>query len=235
MALLKWQHYSPSFISRRYNRLAVIYPVFELIFWLPPGIRKKAVNALKLNPEDNVIEIGCGTGRNLDMLSKAVAPGGKVYGIDVSENMLKKAMELKEKKNLSNVELICTDAGSYEFPGNINEVLFSLSYAVMSERKEIISKLWRKLSPGGRIVIMDAQFPPGILGKIIAPVKPALILFLKATVIGNPYIRPIEELKEITGSVEVEETSMKTYFISAALKAWSTYPLTSSPAYKLTP
>jgi ubiquinone/menaquinone biosynthesis C-methylase UbiE len=219
MSLFKWKYYSPEFVSKRYNKLAVIYPVFELIFGLPRGIRKKAVNALNLETGFTVIEIGCGTGKNLELLSNAVGQTGKVYGIDVSQSMLAKADEQKKKKNLNNVELINADAGSYSFPDKINGVLFSLSYAVMAHRKEVLVKLWEKLIPGGKIVIMDAQYPPGLLGKLMTPFKPALFLFLKATVIGNMDIKIADELKEITGNVNVQEFSFKTYFIATAIKS----------------
>jgi precorrin-6B methylase 2 len=41
--------------------------VFELIFGLPRGIRKKAVNALKLEPGNTAVEIGCGTGSAVEV------------------------------------------------------------------------------------------------------------------------------------------------------------------------
>lgn len=215
----EWKNYSPEFVAGRYNSLAKIYPVFEWIFMLPRGMRHKAVETLRIRKGDNVLEIGCGTGRNLALLSEAVGVNGTVYGIDVSEEMLIRAEMLRERKNLSNLSLACTDASKYTLPEKINSALFSLSYAVMINRMEVLADIWNRLQPGGRVVIMDAQFPPGIAGKIMVPFRPFVTMFLKATVIGNPYIKPVEELHEVTGvKVEVKEMSMKSYFIAVAQK-----------------
>jgi ubiquinone/menaquinone biosynthesis C-methylase UbiE len=217
----EWKNYTPAYVSSRYNYIAPVYPVFEWIFLLPKNIRRKTIDAIGLSKGDCVLEIGCGTGRNLQLLSEAAGPAGKVYAVDVSEGMLRKAMETKEHKKLLNIEIIYSDAALYIPPVKINAVLFSLSYATMIERKKVLKNAWDFLQPGGKIVIMDAQYPTGTMGKIITPVKPLVTLFLKATVLGNPHIQPIKELKEIAGAenVTVKILSMGTYFIAAAKKA----------------
>jgi len=219
MTLIKWKNRSSEFIARRYDILAPIYPIFSLFLMLPRGIRKKAVEALKLKKGDRVLEIGCGTGRNLGLLRTAVGNQGKVYGIDLSERMLQRAQSIIKQNNWTNVELVQGDAEGYTTPEPPNAVLFSLSYCVMPHRIEILSNTWQQLRKGGRIIIMDAQFPNGIMGKIMVPFKPMITLFLKASILGNPYIKPIEELKEVTSiGVVVKEISMKSYFIATAEK-----------------
>ena len=47
-----WIDYDPSFIRQRYNDIASFFPFFELLFLLPPGIRRKAVRRLQLRPGD---------------------------------------------------------------------------------------------------------------------------------------------------------------------------------------
>src|SRR5215813_977290 len=64
-------------VRRRYRWLAPIYPFFELVFLLPRGIRNKAVERLGLTAEDTVLEVGCGTGRNLPHLVAAVGAKGR--------------------------------------------------------------------------------------------------------------------------------------------------------------
>ena len=55
---------------------------------MPPGFRQKAAERLRLQPGDRVLEIGCGTGRNLPPLRAAVGPTGSIYGVDISAGML---------------------------------------------------------------------------------------------------------------------------------------------------
>lgn len=219
---IEWSAYTPDYLSRRYDHIAPVYPLFERIFMLPWDIRRKMTAALKLKPGDNVIEIGCGTGKNLQLLSGAVGDAGSVLGIDISKGMLARATEKKVKRKLHNAELLLTDASGYVPGKKINAALFSLSYATMIHRRQVLKKMWDIIEPGGRIVIMDAQYPPGLAGKLMNPLKPFITLFLRASVLGNPHIKITDELSEITGiEPELTEHSMKTYFIAAAEKPFS--------------
>jgi ubiquinone/menaquinone biosynthesis C-methylase UbiE len=210
-----WKYYSPQFISRRYDSLAKYYILFEWIFMLPRGIRRRAAEALNIQPGDTVLEIGCGTGRNIKLLSKAA---GKVYGIDVSPKMLKLAEKVKKKHGLSNVELVCSDALSFFKDTEYNSILFSLSYAVLPNGKEVLEKSWANLKHGGRIVIMDSKFPSWWEAKIFFPLRQLLTLFLKATVLGNPNVNAEKDLKEVTHrAVNLKNYLLKTYFIASAV------------------
>jgi ubiquinone/menaquinone biosynthesis C-methylase UbiE len=188
---------------------------FEWLFWLPPGIRPRAVARLDLKAGDRVLEIGCGTGRNLAFLSRAVGPNGRVYGIDLSEGMLAKARSACEKGGLTNVTLIQSDASEYELPEPVDGAIFSLSYAVMRDRKQALRYAWRQLKPGGRMVMLDAQVLSGSLGRTTHGL---LSLILRLTVLGNPDLNQVEDLRELTGRVELENLQFGTYFVARAIK-----------------
>ncbi len=105
MQLTEWIDHDPSFIRHRYNRIAGFFPFFELLFLLPRGIRRKAVDHLQLKPGDSVLEIGCRTGRNIPFLREAVGPQGHIFGVDLSEGMFSKARQLCAKRKWENVTL----------------------------------------------------------------------------------------------------------------------------------
>jgi ubiquinone/menaquinone biosynthesis C-methylase UbiE len=210
-----WIEYEPQFVRRRYNRLASIYVFFEWLFWLPRGIRPRAVERLNLKPGDRVLEVGCGTGRNLAFLSRAVGPAGRVYGIDLSEGMLAKARLACEQGGLTNVLLIQADASEYELREPVDGAIFSLSYAVMRDRKQALRNAWRQLKPGGRMVMLDARVLDGFFGRTTHGL---LSLILRLTVLGNPDLDQVEDLRELTGRVELENLQFGTYFVARALK-----------------
>ena len=210
-----WIEYDPQFVRRRYNRLAPIYVFFEWLFWLPRGIRPRAVKRLDLKSGDCVLEVGCGSGRNLPYLSRAVGPGGRVYGIDISEGMLAKARASCEKNALTNVTLIRSDASEYELPEAVDGAMFSLSYCVMRDRKQALQHAWQQLKPGGRVLLLDAKTLSGWLGRLLYPLA---LWTLKVTVLGSPDIDELKDLKELTGQVEVEELQFGTYFIACVMK-----------------
>jgi protein-L-isoaspartate O-methyltransferase len=83
------------------------------LFFLPPHLRRRAAARLNLKPGHRVLEIGCGTGRNFAFLREAVGPSGKVYGVDLSTGMLRRARALCRREQWANVELTHGDAIEY--------------------------------------------------------------------------------------------------------------------------
>jgi demethylmenaquinone methyltransferase/2-methoxy-6-polyprenyl-1,4-benzoquinol methylase len=206
---------SIDFVRRRYDRLAPIYRLIELLFQLPPRIRRRAVEALAVRQGDRVLEVGCGSGRNLDLLTAAVGPSGWVTGIDVSAGMLGRAHRLVARRRWGNVTLAQQDAALLDPAGRVDAVLFSLSYSVIPDRRAALARAWAALRDGGRLVIMDACLPEGSRGRLLQPFARALS---RATVLGDPGVRPWEELVEIAGRVEGRRLHHGTYAITRARK-----------------
>ena len=217
-SIIQWHDYEAGFVRKRYNKLARIFVLFEWLFWLPGGIRRKAVERLELPPGGHVLEVGCGTGRNLSLLVEAVEKSGQVYGVDVSEGMLREAQALCAREGFENVTLIQSDAVEYSLPETVHGILFSLSYATMARHQEVLRRSWNQLREDGWLVIMDAKLPSGLMGKVARLCLPFFVLTLKLTVLGNPFIVPADELRMIASEVEVEELSLGTYFICRAKK-----------------
>ena len=211
----KWREREPQFLRQRYNHLAPFYPLFEWLFWLPRGIRAKAVSRLALKSGDRVLEVGCGTGRNLPLLVQGVGREGHVYGLDLSESMLARATALSERHKWRNVTLQHRDAIYCTLPESVNGVLFSLSYCTMAHRREILRRSWEQLRSHGRVVILEAKPASGVFGRLLTPIGAWLS---SITVLGNPEIRPWEDLRELAGQAEMEEFQLGTYFIAHATK-----------------
>ena len=213
--LANWISYDTPFVRQRYNRLAKFFVFFEWLFLLPRGIRSRAVSRLEVQSGDRVLEVGCGTGRNLAPLVEAVGAEGQVYGLDVSEGMLAEAKELCAQAGWQNVALIPADAAHYVLPESVDGVIFSLSYAVIPHHEDALRCAWNQLRQGGYLVIMDAKLPSGILGKLL---RPFVVWTSRLTVLGNPDIRPWDELRKLTDKVDYEEAQFGTYYICRGRK-----------------
>jgi hypothetical protein len=62
---------------------------------------------------------------------------------------------------------------------------------------------------------MDAKLPPGLGGRLILPF---ILWLMKWTMLGNPYIRPWEDLKQIAGESDKKEFLLGSYYICHAVK-----------------
>lgn len=201
-------------ITTRYDRLARWYRLGEAAIGLPPGLRRKAVGRLDLRGGETILEVGCGTGRNLPLLCEAVGDDGRVVGVDASGGMLERAQHLVARRGLQNVRLMLGDATEVALEDRVDAVLFSLSYSVLPDRQGVVSRVWEALRPGGRLVVMDAGLPTSRLGRLLTPLGEAL-----ATVFpGDPYSRPWEDLAQLGHAVETEWFQFGTYFICLARK-----------------
>jgi ubiquinone/menaquinone biosynthesis C-methylase UbiE len=211
----RWVDRDRQAIKRRYDRLANLIPVFDWLFFQPRAFRANAVAQLNLRAGDRVLEIGCGTGRNLPHLHAAVGPEGRIFGVDLSSGMLAKARDLRDTRKWKNVELVECDAGEFTAPEPLDGVMFGLSYNTIPHHLTVLHRAWNQLRPGGRLVIMDAKLPPGLGGQLVLPFG---LWLMKNTMLGNPLVRPWEDLQQLAGSCDMEEFMFRSWYICGATK-----------------
>lgn len=211
----QWVDRDREFVTRRYDRIAGLITFFDWLLCVPEGFRRRAVESIGLKHGDRVLEIGCGTGRNLPFLREAVGSTGHVYGVDLSAGMLARADELRERRGWRNVTLEQGDAADYEAPEPLDGVLFGFSYNTMPHHRAVLQRALRQLRPGGRIAIMDAKLPRGRSGQAVLPFS---VWLMKRTLLGNPYIRPWEHLPAVTDHFEMQEFLFGSYYVCSGTK-----------------
>jgi ubiquinone/menaquinone biosynthesis C-methylase UbiE len=211
----QWVDCDRSAVSRRYDCIAPLIPLFDRLFFVPWNLRKNAAQALGVDSGDCVLDIGCGTGRNFSHIHEVVGSSGRIYGIDISRGMLRKAQQVHRDNGWQNITLTECDAAEYVAPEPLDAALFSLSFNAMPHHRAVLWNVWNQIRPGGRLVIMDAKVPPGLGGRLILPFS---LWLMKRTMLGNPLIHPWEVLSEIAENVEMSESLFSSYYICSTTK-----------------
>ncbi|HZY69540.1 MAG TPA: methyltransferase domain-containing protein [Thermoplasmata archaeon] len=202
-------------VQARYRWLARVYPAFEVILGVPPGARTLAVRRLALRTGDRVLEVGCGTGSNLERLRSAVGAGGRVYGVDVTREMLERARRRRDHGGWSNVELVEGDAAGWRAPEPVDGILLCFCYSVLPDPRGVLSHVWRFLRTGGRVVVLDGAIRAGFGGRFLGRAGSAVS---RATVLGDAARRPWEDLRAFTREVFREVLPGGIYVVSSAVK-----------------
>lgn len=155
--------FSTAEILERYQRLAGAYDrsiiLLRLCGFRERRYRRLAVAALALQPGDTVLDLGCGTGRNLALLRAAVGAQGRVIGVDLTEAMVDEARQRVQAAGWQNVELVVADAASYAFPEGLNAILSTFAVTLAPTYDDILRRAAQALTPGGRLAVLDLKLP----------------------------------------------------------------------------
>ncbi len=139
-----------------YNKIAKVYDLLAEHSEQP--MREIGLAKLAAQPNERILEVGFGTGHCLVELARSVAAGGKVYGLDLSEEMLSHTRQLLESEGLAErVELTCGDAGTLPYDDNSLDGIFTSFTFELFDTPEIPSVLteWKRvLKPGGRLAVV---------------------------------------------------------------------------------
>jgi demethylmenaquinone methyltransferase/2-methoxy-6-polyprenyl-1,4-benzoquinol methylase len=142
--------------AKRYDFAVQLYRFLGLRI---KAYRLRAVELLRLKRGDCVVDLGCGTGLNFDLLVERIGPEGRLIGVDLSPEMLAGARERAERSGWSNIELVQSDIAAYEFPEGVNKVLSTGAFGYVAEYARVIEKASHTLVQGGRLVILDGKEP----------------------------------------------------------------------------
>jgi ubiquinone/menaquinone biosynthesis C-methylase UbiE len=133
-------------------------------------LRDLEVGLAQLNPGDQVLEVGCGTGTLTLAAQRQVGPTGHTYGIDVIPKMVEAS---RRKAEQAGVDISFQVGGIDDIPfpeGKFDAVLCSFMIFHMSDgvRRRGIQEIRRVLKPGGRLVVVDMTLPTSRVPRAIA-------------------------------------------------------------------
>jgi SAM-dependent methyltransferase len=130
---------------------------------------------IDLQPGQTVLDLGSGGGIDVLLSAKRVGPSGKVYGLDMTDDMLALARENQRKAGATNVEFLKGTIEAIPLPDQSVDVIISNCVINLSVDKDaVLREAFRVLKPNGRFAVSDVVFR----GEVPAEVRRSIELWV---------------------------------------------------------
>lgn len=179
-----------------------------------------------LDQGEIVLDLGSGAGIDVFLASKKVGDTGKVIGVDMTKDMIKKAQKIAKQKGYKNVEFKLGELESLPIEDNsIDVVISNCVINLCSDKEKAFKEIFRVLKPGGRVMISDLvtkeDLPDEVRNSFDAwaeCIGGALQKEIYLQIIRNVGFLDIEILSETPYSIDVSK-EIKGKIVSISVKA----------------
>ncbi len=170
-----------------------------------------------LEPGETILDLGSGGGIDVLLSAKRVGPTGKVYGLDMTDEMLELARENQRKAGATNVEFLKGTIEAIPLPSESVDVVISNCVINLSSDKDaVLREAFRVLKPGGRLAVSDVV----VRGDVPAEIRRSMELWVGC----------------IAGALEERDYTAKLQragFIGVEVEPWRTYDVRDAKAFLL--
>ena len=153
---------SPDGIGKWYMGREIAYVMgFSGAAWLERDERQKeentdlAIQNMKLKPDEVVADIGAGSGYYTFRMAKLV-PKGKVYAVDIQDEMLTLLNNKKSQLKADNVDVVKSSDTSCNLPANSIDLAILVDvYHELAYPHEMLQSLYKALKKDGKILLIE--------------------------------------------------------------------------------
>jgi S-adenosylmethionine-diacylgycerolhomoserine-N-methlytransferase len=179
-------------MDRVYRRQKHIYDLTRKYYLFG---RDRMIAAMAARPGARVLELGCGTGRNLARIG-AAWPEVQLYGLDISQEMLALAgAKLGYHAVLATGDATAFDADVLFGTGAFDRVVLSYALSMIPDWQGAVAHAAGLLAPGGRLHIVDFGDFSGLPRPLAALLRGWLRLF---------HVTPRDDMDVVTLRVAAE-------------------------------
>lgn len=145
-------------VRRGYDFRSYFYP--WVISPFLEKTRRIASGRAEILPHHRVLEVAIGPGHTLRKIAPLLAPGNRLYGVDLSPKMVQAAQRRLDAAGFGNHDLRVADARHLPFPDQMFDVVFNsymLDILPLEDLPVVLGQFLRVLRPGGQLVLVNVS------------------------------------------------------------------------------
>lgn len=165
-----------------------------------------------LRPGEVVLDLGSGGGIDALLAARRVGPTGRVFGLDMTDEMLALARENARRAGVDHVEFLKGEIEHVPLPDSTVDVIISNCVInLSSDKRRVLAEAFRVLKPGGRFAVSDIV----VRGEVPAAIRRSVELWI-GCVAGALQESAYRSLLEEVGFAEVDIEPWRIYRVDDA-------------------
>jgi arsenite methyltransferase len=126
-----------------------------------------------LKAGETVLDLGSGGGIDCFLAARRVGPGGRVIGVDMTDEMIRLARENAKKSGLTNVEFRRGEIERLPLEdGTVDAVISNCVINLSTDKERVFREVYRVLKPGGRMmvsdIVLEGELPAAVKDSVAA-------------------------------------------------------------------